>query len=237
MSIEAANNDMIGYDQWERQTYWDALVRAKFIPKNITTACEADCSAGVMSNIRGVGYRLGLKELQNVPITTTNHMRSELKKVGFEVLTDKKYLTSDDYLLPGDILLNDKSHTAVNVSVGRFAVDVSAIEAFVTRLYKIVLKRTPDKSGFRNWVNSIVNKKASASDVAYGFFFSSEFINQNTSDSEYINRLYSALFNRTPDAPGKEHWVNCLKTKNRQYVFNGFINSQEWLNLLKSYNL
>ena len=24
MSIEAANNDMIGYDQWQRYTYWDA---------------------------------------------------------------------------------------------------------------------------------------------------------------------------------------------------------------------
>lgn len=37
---------------------------------------------------------------------------------GFEVLTDKKYLTSDAYLLEGDILLNDGAHVATNLTNG-----------------------------------------------------------------------------------------------------------------------
>ena len=48
----------------------------------------------------------------------TGNLRKALKKAGFEVLTDKKYLTSDAYLLEGDILLNDGAHVATNLTNG-----------------------------------------------------------------------------------------------------------------------
>jgi hypothetical protein len=34
-------------------------------------------------------------------------MREAYRKAGFVVLTESKYLLKTDYLLPGDILLND----------------------------------------------------------------------------------------------------------------------------------
>ena len=45
-------------------------------------------------------------------------MKDIFKKAGFTVLTDSKYLTSDDYLIPGDILLNEQHHTATNLDYG-----------------------------------------------------------------------------------------------------------------------
>ena len=45
-------------------------------------------------------------------------MRAAYKAAGFEILTESKYLTSDAYLLNGDILLNDNAHTAVNLTDG-----------------------------------------------------------------------------------------------------------------------
>ena len=48
----------------------------------------------------------------------TGNLRAALKAAGFEVLTDSKYLTSDAYLLKGDILLNDNAHTATNLTDG-----------------------------------------------------------------------------------------------------------------------
>ena len=50
--------------------------------------------------------------------THTGNMRAGLKAAGFEVLTDSKYLTSDAYLLEGDILLNDNAHVATNLTDG-----------------------------------------------------------------------------------------------------------------------
>ena len=87
-------------------------------PSKITTACEADCSAGVCANVTAAGHLLGIPALQNHTGTYTGNMRSALTKAGFQLLTDSKYLNGGSYLLPGDILLNDGHHTATNVTLG-----------------------------------------------------------------------------------------------------------------------
>lgn len=122
LSRQAANNNKIGYDQGQRTTYWNALKKAGYHPKDIKTACEADCSAGVLANVKATGYLLNIQKLKDVyPDGWTGSMRSQLTAAGFNALTDAKYLVSDDYLLPGDILLNEAHHTAVNLDKGRYA--------------------------------------------------------------------------------------------------------------------
>lgn len=117
-AIQAANNNKIGYDQGDRATYWKALQKANYIPKNVTIACEADCSAGVIANTRAVGYTLNIPALKNVQASYTGNMRAGFKAAGFKVLTDSKYLKSSVYLVPGDILLYDDHHTATNLCIG-----------------------------------------------------------------------------------------------------------------------
>lgn len=121
MATAAAKNDKVGYDQGQRTTYYNELSKVGYKPEKIKNLCESDCSGGVCSNVKGTGYRLGIKVLQNIPITTTHYMREVFKKAGFTVLTDKKYLESDAYLLKGDILLNDAHHTATNITNGKYA--------------------------------------------------------------------------------------------------------------------
>lgn len=118
LAIEAANNDNIGYDQWQRETYWSQLQKVGYRPSKITTPCESDCSAGVIANAKAVGYLLGNSALKGITSTYTGNMRAGFKAAGFQVLTDSKYLNSQDYLMPGDILLNDTHHTATNLGIG-----------------------------------------------------------------------------------------------------------------------
>ena len=118
LAIEAANNNNIGYDQYQRDTYETQLKKSGDRPKNITVKCEADCSAGVCANVRAVGRILNIAALKNLSSTYTGNMRSGFKAAGFQVLTDSKYLTSSAYLLPGDVLLNDGHHTATNLGIG-----------------------------------------------------------------------------------------------------------------------
>ncbi len=118
LAIDAALNDKVGYDQSQNRTYFSQLKAVGWEPSKITVTCEADCSAGVCANITAAGYLLGIPALQKHTGTYTGNMRSALTKAGFTLLTDSKYLTSDDYLLPGDILLNDGHHTATNVTIG-----------------------------------------------------------------------------------------------------------------------
>ena len=119
LAIKAAKNDKIGYDQYQRQTYWNELQKAGYDPSKITTACEADCSAGVIANVKAAGHILGRKELQNITCTYTGNMRASLKAAGFQCLTASKYLSGSSYLVAGDILLNDAHHTATAVTNGK----------------------------------------------------------------------------------------------------------------------
>mgnify|MGYP001062486265 CR=1 FL=1 len=115
----AANNDNIGYDQGQRGTYYTQLKKANWKPKKIKAKCEADCSSSTAANVIAAGHQMGLKKLQNVnPNCTTSNLRAALKTAGFEVLTKSKYLTSDSYLIPGDVLLCDGHHVAINLTLG-----------------------------------------------------------------------------------------------------------------------
>ena len=115
----AANNPMIGYDQNQRMTFYQQLSAAGWHPESIHQACEADCSSSTAAVIIAAGRRLGIAALANVSsVLTTYNMRAALKAVGFEVLTDSRYLSGESYLAAGDILLNDQHHVAINLTYG-----------------------------------------------------------------------------------------------------------------------
>ena len=119
LGIEGALNNNVGYDQYQRTTYWSALEAAGYRPANITKKCEEDCTGGVAANIKAVGYLVGDTKLQKLSISTySGNMKANLKAAGFEVLTASKYRTSSAYLLPGDILLYEGHHAATNITRG-----------------------------------------------------------------------------------------------------------------------
>ncbi len=116
----AADNDLIGYDQWQRLTFWNLLHAAPTNdPAEICEPCEADCSSSTAAIVKAAGLRAGIPELAAVsPSLTTYYMRDALANAGFAVLEDERYLTSDEHLLPGDILLEDDWHVVINLSAG-----------------------------------------------------------------------------------------------------------------------
>ena len=118
LGCQAAFNNKIGYDQNERSSYWFQLQKAGYHPDQIKTACEADCSAGVIANVKAVGYLMNISKLKDIKATYTGDMRQSFTNAGFQVLTDNKYTNGTSYLLPGDILLNDVKHTATNITLG-----------------------------------------------------------------------------------------------------------------------
>ena len=79
LAIEAANNNKIGYDQNQRSTYWTQLKKVGYRPSKITTACQADCSAGVIANTKAAGYLKNISALKNLSATYTGDMKSAYK--------------------------------------------------------------------------------------------------------------------------------------------------------------
>jgi hypothetical protein len=112
------------------------------------------------------------------------------------------------------------------------------VAAFVTRFYRLCLKRDPDIAGLDGWVASLLSGTNVGADVAEGFIFSPEFTKSVMSDEEYMRILYKAFFNRDPDAAGLAGWLAVLDAgTDRRQVLNGFIYSREFDELCRRYGI
>lgn len=111
-------NSKIGYDQNQRNTLRTQAKAAGWNLAKITKACETDCSAFMTVCAEAAGVNVSSCYTSgNAPTTST--MKAKFKATGaFEVLTASKYLTGDEYLKRGDILVREGSHTVMVLSNG-----------------------------------------------------------------------------------------------------------------------
>ena len=112
------------------------------------------------------------------------------------------------------------------------------VTLFVTRLYNVCLEREPEEEGLYNHCNALWNHSLSATQVAYGFVFSEEFLNHNYDDHDFLVHLYASFMKREPDADGEEFWMNKLAGEmTREEVFYGFASSEEFKDICKTYGV
>ena len=111
-------NKNIGYDQWQRNTLRAEAKKAGWNLGAIKTPCETDCSAFMAVCAEAAGVNMDVAYTQgNAPATF--QMKQQWGKTGkFEMITDKKYLTSADYLKRGDVLVNESRHTVMVLNDG-----------------------------------------------------------------------------------------------------------------------
>ena len=166
------SNNKIGYDQNQRNTLWTQAKKVGNLA-NITVACETDCSAfmTVCAILGGANISYGT----NAPTTRT--MRKIFKASGqYDVITDKKYLTSSDYLKRGDILVAEGHHTVMVLSNGSKANSGSTSPTKPISGKSIILPTGVLKKGakgenvlnLQKAINVIAGEKKIAEDGDYG---------------------------------------------------------------------
>lgn len=112
------------------------------------------------------------------------------------------------------------------------------IKGFVRRFYQLVLNREPDSFGFNDWVSQLSVGTKAGGEIAVGFFNSSEFLNRDTTDSEFVDIAYRSFFGREADEAGKFNWLELLSAgSTRLEVISGFIDSQEFISLAASFGI
>ena len=127
-AMEAAcANSSIGYDQSGRNTLYQKAKAANFRLQDIDTACECDCSSLVHVCAIAGGANL---TYESNGYTTRTMVRAFVNSGDYVKLTDSKYLTTDKYLMRGDILVKEGSHTAMVLTNG-IAAPVSDIPVYV----------------------------------------------------------------------------------------------------------
>lgn len=114
----------------------------------------------------------------------------------------------------------------------------SPVQDYVTRLYQVVLDRTPRADEVSDWESRLVSGANTGVEVAAGFVFSDEYQRKNTSNEAYVDMLYRTLLGREPDAGGKADWLGWLSVGiSRSGVFAGFANSAEFQRICDSYGV
>ena len=110
--------------------------------------------------------------------------------------------------------------------------------AFVERLYNKVFMRSADADGLTYWSERLFNGITAGADVIVGFVNSPEFVNKNTSNREYLEVLYRAIFDREAAEEELEYWLNVLDGGvSRNFVLKGFTDSPEFSRLCTSYSI
>ena len=120
----ACKSDLIGYDQWQRNTLYEALKKSGFTGEpQLSKAVETDCSALVRVCLAYCGI--------DVPAEfRTGNMATYLLNTGkFTELKGSKYTDQQDYLGEGDILVTKTiGHTVVVLDNGEKYEGVSTAE-------------------------------------------------------------------------------------------------------------
>jgi len=112
------------------------------------------------------------------------------------------------------------------------------ITAFVTRFYKLCLNRMPDEGGLNYWVGDLAAGTRTGAILANDFVFSTEFVNRNLSNQDFVTIMMRAFFNREPDAGGLTYWTGILQSGgSRLNVLIGFVNSTEFGQICNDYGI
>jgi len=110
--------------------------------------------------------------------------------------------------------------------------------AIILVLIITIMPTTLSGGGLSEWVGRLMNGSKTGADVAHGFVFSEEFLANNHGNEAFLTILYSAFFNRQPDAEGYSAWLNRMAGgMNRGKVLDGFLKSQEFAQLCADFGI
>lgn len=123
VSTQGANNPNVGYDQYQRLTFFENLKNVKWDASKIAVKCESDCSASTAACAIAAGHLTGNPKIYNnvSPYAVSWNIGSQLVKAGFIRFTAAKYLTSDAYLPRGAIVNRSNQHVVINLTDGLYA--------------------------------------------------------------------------------------------------------------------
>ena len=103
------------------------------------------------------------------------------------------------------------------------------VDDYVDGLYKYALTRKHDEAGYKNHCYRLLKGTRTASQTAWAFFGSKQYINKKTSDERFVQQVYEALLRREPDKTGKANRLRELRNgKTRKYVVEYITKSREF---------
>ncbi len=113
------------------------------------------------------------------------------------------------------------------------------LDAFIKRLYILVLGREYDPKGLNDWKKALKNKEHTATSIVKNFFFSKEFINKNINEEDFVKIAYLTILGREASEDEISFWSEKLKNKEltKEELLDNFLNSEEFKKLAQKYKI
>ncbi len=112
------------------------------------------------------------------------------------------------------------------------------IRQFLSRFYFEILGRTEDKKGIDYWTAELTSGRKTGAEVALGFVDSNEFKTNFYPDDIFLEKMYSAFFDRDPDKEGFTYWSDKLiDGYTREQIVAGFTGSDAFNGLCREYGI
>ncbi len=130
--------------------------------------------------------------------------------------------------------VSDMDSMEINLEDYRILLD----RDFAARMYNIVLGRPASADELVYWGDRLFNGIVTGADTINEFLKSPEFINKHTSNREYLQVLYKAIFDREAGQKEIDYWLQIMDVGiSRDYVLKGFVDSKEFSELCVKYGI
>lgn len=110
------------------------------------------------------------------------------------------------------------------------ALDINGSAGQIYRLYQAAFDRVPDPGGLTHWIN-LSDKGDPLIQIARYFALNDEYkvLYNNTTNEQFVTKLYEHVLNRAPEGAGYEFWLGNLASgaTNRDEVLTMFSESPE----------
>ena len=180
-----ANSNLVGYDQYQRNTLYQALKSYdwdvdKYIKSGKKT--ETDCSAFIYACY--CCLIPAMRSNSNAPTTST--MKSFYTKHGFTAYATSKYISQDTNLKTGDVLVKSSSHTVMAITDGSgssSSATTTATSGTLNKTAKWTGKVTASSLNVREWAgtgNKVLRSLAKGTKVSV-----CDIVKDSTGDSWY----------------------------------------------------
>ena len=214
------------------------VMKHRSILKSII-ACLICFSVVIPSYAEGTYTPETVAVFEETELGEENNVIKESSNQEIEMPIEETYPDTDEYDIPECESTVEVGETENSIEyVESTEEPVNDVEAFVKRLYEIVLNRAPDPVGLQEWTIALVNQTNQGAEVARGFIESQEFKCRNVSDTEFLQILYRTCLNREADSAGLASWQTVLDSGlSKLHVFKGFVESDEFTQICASYGI
>lgn len=157
-----------------------------------------------------------LEEGEKIAIIRDHNGELTLLEAAFDDKTDELSFPTNRF----------STYSIIKISSGEAETDA---EDFVKRAYEKCLGRDGDKGGIEYWTNELENGTLNATSMLEKIVFSEEYLEKQTSNTEYVKMLYTTFMGREYDKEGLRYWVHMLlEGTTREEVFKYFLESEEF---------